>query len=83
MFVYLVTKLIVKNPRSFCVDEADNIIVTDSGTDSIKFFSPDGEDLHQIGGDKVGSDVVRGAIDIVTYGNKIIVSCDDGRILIY
>ena len=73
----------MKDPTSFCVDKDDNIIVADSGTDSIKFFSPEGGDpFHKIGEDTVGSDVVRGVNDVGTYGDKIIVSCHDG-ILMY
>ena len=83
LFVCLGEELAVKKPSSFCIDEIGNIIVTDSETDSIKFFSPEGELFHTIGEDTVGSDVVRGTTDIVTFGNKIIVSCNDGRILIY
>ena len=50
-----------------------NIIVTDFATDSMKFFSPEGDLFHTIGEDTVGSDEVAGTTDIVTYNGKVIV----------
>ena len=76
-------KELLKNPTSFCVDEAGNFIFIDSDTNSIKFFSPEGDLFHTIGEDTVGSDVVVGATDIATYNGKVIVSTRDGHIRIY
>ena len=61
------------NPTSFCLDEIGNIIVTNSATNSIKFFSPEGDLFHTIGEDTVGSDEVVGATDIVMYRDILIV----------
>ena len=73
--MFFIGKSIINNPTSFCLDEIGNIIVTDSVTNSIKFFSPEGDLFHTIGEDTVGSDEVVGATDIVAYKGKVIVSC--------
>ena len=74
---------VLRDPTSFCLDEAGNFIVADSATNSIKFFSPEGDLFHKIGEDTVGSDEVTGVYDIVTYNGNVIVSCNDGSIRIY
>ena len=63
------------NPTSFCVDLVGNIIVTDSATNSIKFFSPEGDLFHTIGKGTVGSDEVENAYDVVLYKDILIVAC--------
>ena len=80
---YLGKSTIVKNPTTFCVDLVGNFIVTDPATNSMKFFSPEGDLFHTIGEDTVGSDEVAGAKDIVAYNGKVVVSTSDGRIRMY
>ena len=75
LFVCLGKSTLIKNLTTFCVDLVGNIIVTDSATNSIKFFSPEGDLFHTIGEDTVGSDEVSGAKDIVAYNGKVIVLC--------
>ncbi|KAI6646983.1 PEP-CTERM domain protein [Oopsacas minuta] len=41
----------VLNPLFFCLDPIDNFIVSDLGTNSIRVFSPEGNNLHTIGTD--------------------------------
>ncbi|KAI6646750.1 hypothetical protein LOD99_12870 [Oopsacas minuta] len=67
---------ILANTQSFYLDESGNIIVTNSRTNSIKFFSPAGILFHTIGEDEVGSDEVEGVNDIIVYKGKVIVSCN-------
>ena len=75
LFVCLGKSTIVKDPTTFCVDLVGNIIVTDFATNSMKFFSPEGDLFHTIGEDTVGSDEVKSAKDIVAYNGKVIVLC--------
>ena len=72
---FFIGKSIINNPTSFCLDEIGNIIVTNSATNSIKFFSPEGDLFHTIGEDTVGSDEVVGATDIVAYKGNVVVLC--------
>ena len=37
-------------PRYFCIDAAENIIISDYGTHSIRIFSKEGTEIHTIGG---------------------------------
>ena len=77
LLFFLVKSNFINRP-SFCLDEIGNIIVTDSATNSIKFFSPEGDLFHTIGEDTVGSDEVVGATDIVAYKGKVVVLCAKG-----
>ena len=72
---YLGKSTLVKNATTFCVDVVGNFIVTDSATNSMKFFSPEGDLFHTIGEDTVGSDEVAGATDVVLYNDILIVAC--------
>ena len=72
---YLGKSTLIKNPTTFCVDLVGNFIVTDSATNSMKFFSPEGDLFHTIGEDTVGSDEVSGAKDVVLYKDILIVTC--------
>ena len=65
------------NVLSFYIDEIGNTIVSDWYSSSLKFFSPEGDLFHKIGGDVVGSDIMERANDVVIYHNSIVVSCDD------
>ena len=54
-----------------------NIIISDSATKSLKFFSPEGDPIHTIGENTVGSDSIVRCSGIVVYKNSIIVACRD------
>ena len=54
-----------------------NIIVSDSATKSLKFFSAEGDPIHTIGENTVGSDSITDCSDIAVYKNSIIVACHD------
>ena len=62
---------------AFCIDQMGNVIVSDSATKSLKFFSPEGDPMHTIGENTVGSDSIIGCSDIAVYKNSIIVACRD------
>ena len=40
----------VDSPNHFCIDRAENIIISDWGADAIKIFSKEGTHIHTIGG---------------------------------
>ena len=54
-----------------------NIIVSDSATKSLKIFSPEGDPIHTIGENTVGSDSITECSGIAVYKNSIIVACRD------
>ena len=54
-----------------------NILVSHSATSSIKFFSPEGDPIHTIGENTVGSDSITECSGIAVYKDSIIVACRD------
>ena len=54
-----------------------NIIISDYATSSIKFFSPEGDPIHTIGENTVGSDTITWRSDIAVHKDSIIVACRD------
>ena len=67
----------VRNASTFCIDQMGNVIVSDSATKSLKFFSPEGDPIHTIGENTVGSDTITECSGIAVYKNSIIVACCD------
>ena len=59
---------ILARPKSFCIDEAGNFIVSDYVTGSISIFSPEQKLIHQIGD-------VAGCSGVELFQGKIIVAC--------
>lgn len=80
--------LVVEDPKcywvkimSFWIDEVGNIIVAVSTSQSVRFFSPEGNLFHKIGEDMVGSDQVGRCTDVTMYNDTLIVAgYDDLRI---
>ena len=68
---------IFRNTSTFCIDQMGNIIVSDSATKSLKFFSPEGDPIHTIGENAVGSDSITRCSDIAVYKDSIVVACRD------
>ena len=82
LFVFIICFLALKEPhwlriRSFWIDEVGNIIVAVSDSQSIRFFSPEGNLFHKIGKDMVGSDEVGKCTDVTMYKDTLIVACCD------
>ena len=61
-------KKILTRPKSFCIDEAGNFIVSDYVTGSVSIFSPEQKLIHQIGD-------VAGCSGVELFQGKIIVAC--------
>ena len=54
-----------------------NVIVSDYATKFLKFFSLEGDPIHTIGENTVGSDTIAECSDIAVYKDSIIVACRD------
>ena len=67
----------LENTRAFCIDQMGNVIISDYATKSLKFFSPEGDPIHTIGENTVGSDSIAWCSGIAVYKNSIIVACRD------
>ena len=67
----------IHDASTFCIDQMGNVIISDSATKSLKFFSPGGDPIHTIGENTVGSDSIVRCSDIAVYKNSIVVACRD------
>ena len=75
--LFVVGESSIRNPKSFWIDEVGNTIVSVSATQSIRFFSPEGDLFHEIGEGTVRSERVKECNDITMYKDTLIVACDD------
>ena len=64
---------LLRYPLSFCFDSAGNVLFTDNLA-AVKILSPQGDQLHQLGGTPEGEDVT-GCCSVAMHEDTIVVCC--------